>query len=75
MIRGVGEGGGRGGSCPPTFVSMPPDPPRRGRAMHAPFLTRPPSSQLAPTPLMMANPIKDKITQTRLSTCPLHSVL
>ena len=33
-----------------TFESMPPDPPRRGPATHAPFLTRPPSSQLAPTP-------------------------
>ena len=32
--------GGRGGSCPQTR-----------RAMHAPFLTCPPSSQLAPTPL------------------------
>ena len=30
---------------------MPPDPPRKGRATHAPFLTRPPTSQLAPTPL------------------------
>ena len=31
-----------GGACP-----------QKGRAMHTPFLTRPPSSQLAPTPLCM----------------------
>ena len=31
--------------------SMPPDPPRKGRATHTPFLTRPPTSLLAPTPL------------------------
>ena len=43
--RGRRRGGGA------IFESMPPDPPRRGRATHAPFLTRPPSSQLAPTPL------------------------
>ena len=36
---------------PPTFESMPPDPPRRGHTTHTPFLTHPPSSQLAPTPL------------------------
>ena len=30
------------------FESVPPDPPRRG---HTPFVTGPPSSQLAPTPL------------------------
>ena len=44
--RGVGEGGWG------LFLkACPPDPPRRGRATHAPFLTHPPSSQLAPTPL------------------------
>ena len=49
--RGVGEGGAGGAVAPLTFESMPPDSPRRGRAMHTPFLTRPLSSQLAPTPL------------------------
>ena len=33
--------------------SMPPDPPTKGHATHAPFLTRPPTSQLAPTPLLV----------------------
>ena len=33
--------------------SMPPDPPTKGHATHAPFLTRPPTSQLTPTPLQL----------------------
>ena len=52
--RGRRRGAGRAVATPPlAFESMPPDPPRRGPAMDAPFLTRPPSSQLAPTPLSM----------------------
>ena len=43
--------GGRGGSCPPTFESWGAQPLQFFTSTHAPFLTRPPSSQLAPTPL------------------------
>ena len=45
------EKGGKGGSCPPTFESWGVQPLQFFTSTHAPFLTGPPSSQLAPTPL------------------------
>ena len=55
MLGGEQKGrrrGGRGGSCPPTFESWGAQPLQFFTSTHAPFLTRPPSSQLAPTPLV-----------------------
>ena len=61
--RGVGEGGAGGAVAPLTFESMPPSllkacpqTPLEGGVLRTPpsrgvFLTRPLSSQLAPTPL------------------------
>ena len=47
----ISQRGRRRGRGALFLKACPPDPPRRGRATHAPFLTHPPSSQLAPTPL------------------------
>ena len=52
VTRGVGEGGAGGGSCPPTFESWGTQPLQFFTSTHAPFLTGPPSFQLAPTPLV-----------------------
>ena len=51
MSRGVGEGGAGGAVAPPLLKAGGPDP-LEGACYLRPFLTRPPSSQLAPTPLM-----------------------
>ena len=49
--RGVGKGGAGGAVAPPLLKAGELSPTSFSHATHAPFLTRPPSSQLAPTPL------------------------
>ena len=49
--KGVGEGGAGGAVAPPRLKAGGLSPSSSSHATHVPFLTRPPSSQLAPTPL------------------------
>ena len=63
--RGVGEGGAGGAVAPPpTFESWGAQPLQFFASLCAPFLTRPPSSQLAPTPLYSSVSMKWLVQQS-----------